>query len=109
MPEDRVYYEETGTDAEVEEQSQTNVEVLNGALVGLQVTEAVPDEADADENTTESEYLNGYQGDALFEALLQGNSKLFTSEPYGWYSSGTGAGAGGQRDELRGCHSGNLY
>ena len=89
VPEDRVYYEETGTDAEVEEQPQTNVEVLNGALVGLQVTEAVPDEADTDENTTEteSEYLNGYQGDALFEALLQGNNKLFTSEPYGWYRS----------------------
>ena len=89
VPEGRVYYEETGTDAEVEEQPQTNVEVLNGALVGLQVTEEEPDEADTDENTTEteSEYLNGYQGDALFEALLQGNSKLFTSEPYGWYRS----------------------
>lgn len=94
VPENRICYEETGTDAEVEEQLQTNVEVLNGALVGLQVTESVsassvPDEADTDENTTETEneYLNGYQGDALFEALLQGNSRLFTSEPYGWYRS----------------------
>ncbi len=105
VPVDRIYYEEGATDADAEEQPYTDAEVLNGASDGKLVIEsdagstsyyfsnsdeaAESDITYVDENTseTESDYLNGYQGDTLFEALLQGNSKLFPNEPYGWYRS----------------------